>query len=216
MFSVRRLKDKKYFAKVGGVKFTMLSLLKAFSKQKNQQQHLTNIPDEIILKIFSYLSIQDLGNWTEVSKRFRNICWDKALPYGEMIKKWNGKDPYLHQLSRYIRNPKISLRKKNERFINMLIDNPDVMARLHKNQKEFIPLLVNIFRANPDLELVFLNAQKRQQHQQQSRRHQQTVQRTDESVRTRFPNQPNRSQQERGFFLRCLRQLARFSCINCF
>ena len=45
---------------------------------------LTNPPDEVILKLFSYLSIQDLGNWTKVSKRFRNICWDKALPYGEM------------------------------------------------------------------------------------------------------------------------------------
>ena len=44
---------------------------------------LTNLPDEVILKLFSYLSIQDLGNWTKVSKRFRNICWDKALPYGE-------------------------------------------------------------------------------------------------------------------------------------
>ena len=45
---------------------------------------LTNLPDEVILKLFSYLNIQDLGNWTKVSKRFRNICWDKALPYGEM------------------------------------------------------------------------------------------------------------------------------------
>ena len=107
-----KTKGKRYLAKVGGVKFTMIGLLAAFSKQKNQQQHLRDIPDEIILKIFSYLSIQDLSKWTKVSKRFRNICLDKALPYGEMIKKWNGKDPYLHQLSRYIRNPKISLRKK--------------------------------------------------------------------------------------------------------
>ena len=44
---------------------------------------ITDLPDEVILKLFSYLSIQDLGNWTKVSKRFRNICWDKALPYGE-------------------------------------------------------------------------------------------------------------------------------------
>ena len=44
---------------------------------------LTNLPDEVILKLFSYLSIQDLGDWTKVSKRYRNICWDKALPYGE-------------------------------------------------------------------------------------------------------------------------------------
>ena len=194
----------------------MLSLFATFSKQKNQQQqHLTNIPDEIILKIFSYLSIPDLGNWTRVSKRFRNISWDKTLPYGSEMKKNNGKgkDPNLQQLSRYIRNPKISIRRKNERFINMLIDNPDVMSHLHKNQKEFIPLLVNIFRANPDLMLAFVNAQK---HQQQSQQHQQTVQGTDESVPTHFSNQPNRSHQDRGFFLKFFCQLARFNCINCF
>ena len=197
----------------------MLSLFATFLKQKNQQQqHLTDIPDEIILKIFRYLSIPDLGNWTRVSKRFRNISWDKTLPYGSEMKKNNGKgkDPNLKQLLRYIRNPKISIRRKNERFINMLIDNPDVMSRLHKNQKRFIPLLVKIFRANPDLKLVFVNAQKHQQHQQQSQQHQQTVQGTDESVPTHFSNQPNRSHQDRGFFLKFFCQLARFNCINCF
>ena len=197
----------------------MLSLFATFLKQKNQQQqHLTDIPDEIILKIFRYLSIPDLGNWTRVSKRFRNISWDKTLPYGSEMKKNNGKgkDPNLKQLLRYIRNPKISIRRKNERFINMLIDNPDVMSRLHKNQKRFIPLLVKIFRANPDLKLVFVNAQKHQQHQQQSQQHQQTVQGTDESVPTHFSNQRNRSHQEGGFFLKFFCQLARFNCIHCF
>ena len=95
----------------------MLSLFATFLKQKNQQQqHLTDIPDEIILKIFRYLSIPDLGNWTRVSKRFRNISWDKTLPYGSEMKKNNGKgkDPNLKQLLRYIRNPKISIRRKNE------------------------------------------------------------------------------------------------------
>ena len=45
--------------------------------------NITDLPNEVILKLFSYLSIQDLGNWTKVSKRFRNICWDQKLPYGE-------------------------------------------------------------------------------------------------------------------------------------
>ena len=217
VFSVRKLKKKKYFTKVGGVKFTMLSLLAAFSKQRNQQQHLTDIPDEIILKIFSYLSIQDLGKWTKVSKRFRNICWDKALPYSEMKKQHGkGRVPYLQQLLRDIRNPKISPRHKHERFINTLNSDPGLKAHVLKNQKDFIPCFVVIFRANPDLISVFLNKQQHQQHQQHQQQHQQTVQRTDESVRTHFPNQPNRSQQDRGFFLRFLCQLARFSCINCF
>ena len=158
MFSVRRLKDKKYFAKVGGVKITMLSLLTAFLKQKNQQQYLTNIPDEIILKIFSYLSIQDLGNWTEVSKRFRNICWDQSLPYGEMTEKQNkGRLPEFRQLLRDVRNPKISTRQKHVRFINTLNGHPDLKALILKNQKDFIPCFAVIFRENPDLISVFLN-----------------------------------------------------------
>ena len=45
---------------------------------------LNDIPNEIIVKIFHYLSMEDLGNWTKVSKRFRNVCLDKALPYGKM------------------------------------------------------------------------------------------------------------------------------------
>ena len=216
VFSVRRLKDKKYFAKVGGVKFTMLSLLKAFSKQKNQQQHLTNILDEIILKIFSYLSIQDLSKWTKVSKRYRNVCWDKALPYGEMTKEHGeGRIPEFRQLLRDIRNPKISTRQKHVRFINTLNGHPDLKALILKNQKDFIPCFAVIFRENPDLISVFLNKQQQQQHQQHQQQHQRSVQRTDESVPTHFPNQPNRSQ-DRGFFLRFFCQLAKFSCINCF
>ena len=195
----------------------MLSLLAAFLKQRNQQQHLTDIPDEIILKIFSYLSIQDLGKWTKVSKRFRNICWDKTLPYGEMTKKHEeGRIPEFRQLLRDVRNPKISPRQKHVRFINTLNDHPDLKAQVLKNQKDFIQCFGVIFRENPDLISVFLNKQQHQQHQQHQQQHQRSVQCSDESVRSHFPNQPNRSQQDRGFFLRFLCQIARFSCINCF
>ena len=141
----------------------MLSLLAAFLKQRNQQHHLTDIPDEIILKIFSYLSIQDLGKLTKVSKRIRNICWDKSLPYGEMKKKYGkGMDPNLQQILADIRNPKISSRRKHELFINTVKDNPDMMAHVLKNQKKFLPGFVVIFRANPHLISVFLNEQQHQ------------------------------------------------------
>ena len=168
MFSVRRLKQKKkYLAKVSGVEFMMLSLLEFFSKQRNQQQHLIDIPDEIILKIFCYLSIQDLCKWTKMSKRFRNICWDKALPYGEMTQKQNkGRLPEFRQLLRDIRNPKISTRLKHERFINTLNGNPDLKANVLKNQKDFIPCFAVIFGENPDLISVFLNKLQQQQYQQ--------------------------------------------------
>ena len=71
--------------------FKMLSIFAAVLKKRKQKQ-LTDLPDEVILKIFSHLCIKDLGNWTKVSKRFRNICWDKTLHYGETVKKY-GKDP---------------------------------------------------------------------------------------------------------------------------
>ena len=45
---------------------------------------LKELPNEIIVKIFHHLSIEDLGSWTTVSKRFRHICLDRALPYGKM------------------------------------------------------------------------------------------------------------------------------------
>ena len=45
---------------------------------------LHDLPNEIIVKIFHYLSIEDLGSWTKVSKRFRNVCLDNTLPYGKM------------------------------------------------------------------------------------------------------------------------------------
>ena len=38
-----------------------------------------NLPDEIILKILSYLSIKDLGQCAQVSKRFQKICYTESL-----------------------------------------------------------------------------------------------------------------------------------------
>ena len=38
-----------------------------------------NLPDEIILEILSYLSIKDLGQCAQVSKRFQNICHTESL-----------------------------------------------------------------------------------------------------------------------------------------
>ena len=46
---------------------------------------LNDLPNEIIVKTFHHLSIEDLGSWTTVSKRFINICLDsRTLPYGKM------------------------------------------------------------------------------------------------------------------------------------
>ena len=116
----------------------MLSLFAAFFKQRKEQQYyLTDLPDEVILKIFSHLCIKDLGNWTKVSKRFRNICWDKALPYGQMKKRYEKEnDPYHNEdhltlLKRVLvdmKRPNPNIWQNFERFINILKNNPTMMA----------------------------------------------------------------------------------------
>ena len=133
----------------------MLSLFGAFFKQRKQrQQHLTDLPDEVILKIFSYLSVKDLGNWTKVSKRLRNICWDKALPYGQMKKKYEKeKDPYEDYLT-LLKNLLVDMKRPNcnewqnfERFMNIIKNNPTMMAlvlkTMHKHLEEEVCLYIS-------------------------------------------------------------------------
>ena len=89
---------------------------------------MTDLPDEVILKIFSHLCIKDLGNWTEVSKRFRNICWDKALLYGKMKKKYEkmkrSRSPELQLL--YVRSPIVVMRLLLMAYLD-LAPNPGVI-----------------------------------------------------------------------------------------
>ena len=44
---------------------------------------MENLPNEILLKTFSYLNILDIGECVMVSKRFLRICKDKSLTYNE-------------------------------------------------------------------------------------------------------------------------------------
>ena len=44
---------------------------------------METLPDEILLKTFSYLNILDIGECVMVSKRFQRICKDKSLNYNE-------------------------------------------------------------------------------------------------------------------------------------
>ena len=135
----------------------MLSLFAAFLKQRKEQQyHLTDLPDEVILKIFSHLCIKDLGNWTKVSKRFRNIYWDKALPYGQMKKRYEKEnDPYyngdhltlLKRLLVDMKRPNPNVWQNFERFINILKNNPTMMAfvlkTMHKHFTELTCLYIS-------------------------------------------------------------------------
>ena len=44
---------------------------------------MDNLPEEILLKTFSYLDILDLGECAVVSKRFQRICQDESLEYSK-------------------------------------------------------------------------------------------------------------------------------------
>ena len=44
------------------------------------------LPDEILLKIFSYLSFKDIGSCSQVCKRTHEICHDKSLKYNSYLK----------------------------------------------------------------------------------------------------------------------------------
>ena len=45
-------------------------------------------PDEIILKILSYLNIFDLARCAQVSKQLVNVCEDKEFQYCELKKRF--------------------------------------------------------------------------------------------------------------------------------
>ena len=40
---------------------------------------MEKIPNEILLKIFSYLEVQDLGRCARVSKQFHEVAYDRSL-----------------------------------------------------------------------------------------------------------------------------------------
>ena len=44
---------------------------------------MDTLPDEILLKLFRYLDVLDLGECVMVSKRFQRICHDRSLDYKE-------------------------------------------------------------------------------------------------------------------------------------
>ena len=46
---------------------------------KRSQLQLESLPDELLLKIFSYMNMQELLQYGQVSKRIRAICSDKSL-----------------------------------------------------------------------------------------------------------------------------------------
>ena len=93
---------------------------------------LHDLPNEIIVKIFHHLSIEDLGSWTTVSKRFRHICLDRALPYGKMKNVFR-KDMSTKELenslaykTRMIR--KLKIYQQKQQIQQYYVDHPEKVA----------------------------------------------------------------------------------------
>ena len=55
-------------------------------------------PDEILLKIFSYLNYPDLGRCAQVSKKMQSVCFDESLKYHLMIDAYQNYSPFIKVL----------------------------------------------------------------------------------------------------------------------
>ena len=78
-----------------------------------------NFPDEVVLKILSYLDIDNLPKCAQVSKKMRNICqdwslWERINLNGN-FKKSNGTIQYTNNIKVYQNIP--------TSFINYILDN---------------------------------------------------------------------------------------------
>ena len=78
-----------------------------------------DFPDEVVLKILSYLDIDNLPKCAQVSQRMRNVCKDKSLwerinLHGN-FKKSNGTIQYINNFTFYQNIP--------TSFINDILDN---------------------------------------------------------------------------------------------
>mgnify|MGYP001496083091 CR=1 FL=1 len=50
---------------------------------------LDDLPDEILLKLFSYLGPKDLRRCLQVSKRFNRIAKDESIPNAGLLGPWS-------------------------------------------------------------------------------------------------------------------------------
>ena len=72
--------------------FANKALFKAHFLAHFCDKNLSDLPDEVMLKILSYLNFKDLARCAKVSKRLRKVCKDKSLcgelaPYSAAMKR---------------------------------------------------------------------------------------------------------------------------------
>ena len=81
--------------------------------------NFTYLPDELVLKIFTYLDLKDLGRCIEVCKRFRNIFHDEILWYNINMSKKNIPAGFLKHISH--NGPRIKVEDLFKIFIFFLL-----------------------------------------------------------------------------------------------
>ena len=57
--------------------------MSVLSKLNNNVKRILELPDEILLKILSYLNILDLKKCAQVSKRMQTVAFDQSLDYSD-------------------------------------------------------------------------------------------------------------------------------------
>ena len=72
--------------------FANKAVFKAHFLAHLQDKNLSDLPDEVMLKILTYLNFKDLARCAKVSKRLRKVCKDKSLcgelaPYSAAMKR---------------------------------------------------------------------------------------------------------------------------------
>ena len=72
--------------------FTNKALFKAHFLAHFHDKNFSDLPDEVMLKILTYLNFKDLARCAKVSKRLRKVCKDQSLcgelaPYSAAMKR---------------------------------------------------------------------------------------------------------------------------------
>ena len=73
-------------------------------------------PDEILLKIFSYLNYPDLGRCAQVSKKMQSVCFDESLKYHLMIDAYQNYSPFIKVLLQVTNFRKVPLAQNFREF----------------------------------------------------------------------------------------------------
>ena len=98
--------------------FASKALFKTHYLAHLYDKHFNDLPDEVVLKILTYLDFNNLANCTQVSKRMRNICKDESL-----WERINVKAKFGQKINGIFPKNIKAFQKIPTSFINYILDN---------------------------------------------------------------------------------------------